>query len=138
MYRNTLLLLVLIFTPKVVYSSERCSTSGIDWPDELVVGSKPLKLNGIGSRTKWVWDVYSAALYLPEQEKDPNKIFAMDGAKRIAVKFLYDVPAEKLVEGWRDGFELNHNAEQLLELADNLERSYALLQDMEAGDQILL
>ena len=58
--------------------------------------------------------VYVGALYLTRKKTTVAQILSDPGAKRIVMNFLYkEVSAEKLVDGWNEGFESNNSAEEL-------------------------
>ena len=66
-------------------------------------------------------------------------IIQSNSAKRIALHFIYEeVSAEKLIEGWTDGFRENHNAEEFKQLEQRLKHSYRFFENMHAGDTIFI
>lgn len=118
-----------------------CSDAGLALPPTVQLGRErgaELVLNGVGSRTKYLWDVYVAALYLPVHSAEPKEILVMPGPKRIWLHFVRDVSAAKLREGWRDGFVRNNAPEALAALEARLDASYGLFRDVRAGQQIAL
>ncbi len=131
------LLTGLLLTPSV---QAKCTSAAIHLPETVTLQgySTPALLNGFGIRTKLVWDIYVAALYLPEPSQDPDAILAMDGPRRLSIYFAHDVPKEKLVEGWQDGFVKNNTPDALEKLQQRLDESYEYLTDMVEGDVIYL
>jgi hypothetical protein len=129
--------LVLAIMPAAVNATH---LSGIDIPEHIEIAPHlKLRLNGAGIRTKFIYDIYVAALYLEQTTSDRNEILQATGAKRIALHFVYgEVRAEKLVEGWNDGFRLNNNHVQLGRLQQRLDRSIAYFETMHSGDTIYL
>ncbi|MFW2374132.1 MAG: chalcone isomerase family protein [Gammaproteobacteria bacterium] len=98
-----------------------------------------LTLNGAGIRKKYFIDIYIAALYLETPTKDLNKILYSNNRIRISLFFLYDtVSAEKLREGWLDGFIDNNAPYHLATMQTRLNRSLGLLQTMHSGDRLYL
>lgn len=114
--------------------------AGIELPDNIRMGPHTiLKLNGAGVRKKLFYTIYVGALYLQQPSSDSDEILHSKRARRIALHFVYDeVSAEKLIEGWNDGFVNNLSAAQLQQVRERLHRSYAFFQTMHAGDSIYL
>lgn len=115
-----------------------CSKGETELPNQVQLQgyTQPAILNGFGARTKLVWDVYYTALYLPQLTTDSSEALSMPGPIRITLTFAHDVPAEKLVEGWQDGFNHNNSEAELAGLKDRLESSYSYFTDMKVGDSI--
>lgn len=119
-------------------SNAQCSHGGFKIPPSVHLKGyqNPALLNGFGARTKLLWDVYITALYLPTKTQDPETVLMLDGPKRLSIYFSHDVPKEKLIEGWQDGFVNNNSTEQLDKLQQRLDDSYTYLRDMVVGDVI--
>lgn len=131
------LVLIIISIIPFTASAKSCSNGNIHFTKTVhSTNHQLLHLNGTGSREKFFFDVYIAALYLPETDTSPEKIFKMPGEKQIQLHFLRGVSAEKLREGWRDGFVLNHTEEELISLQERLNYSYQLFTAMKSGDVI--
>ena len=113
---------------------------GVQVPDTArLADGTALVLNGAGTRTKFVFDVYVGALYLPAKTTDAAAVLAAPVPNRVLMHFVYDeVDAESLREAWTDGFEANHTAEQLEALRPRLERFNALFTGAVEGDRFTL
>ena len=100
--------------------------SGVFVDDEFESESGTrLVLNGIGLREKFWVDVYVGSLYLPEKSSDVTEILSQPGPWRVQLDFIYkEVSQDKLLEGWREGFENNQSGETLKKLGDRIERFY--------------
>ena len=108
---------------------------------KVIIGGEKneLKLNGVGMRTKFFFDIYVGALYLKRAENTSEGVLSQNAPKRLAMHFVYDeVPAEKLVAGWNEGFESNLSDEQLVSLAEQINTFNAMFETVRAGDEILL
>ncbi|MBI4703386.1 MAG: chalcone isomerase family protein [Deltaproteobacteria bacterium] len=83
--------------------------AGVSFPDTEKVGSRVLVVNGLGVRevTFLGIDVYVAALYLPAKTTEPSRILDADAEKKIVMHFVRDVPREKIVEAFSQGFANN-------------------------------
>lgn len=107
-------------------------------PDTSPLHSQPdaLVLNGYGTRTKLLWDVYLTALYLPYKSNDAAEILTMSGPQRISLYFLREVPKDKLIEGWLDGFNLNQTEAQMATFESRLETASEHFRTMQEGEII--
>ncbi len=115
--------------------------NGLKFPDKVTLGgtNTELQLNGIGMRTKFVFDIYIGALYTKSPAKGRTEVQAQEGPKRVLMHFLYDeVGVEKLTDGWTEGFEENQTDEQFKKLSERLEKFNAMFITVHAGDVVLL
>lgn len=113
--------------------------SGVNLPDQINLAGQALHLNGAGIRTKFVFDIYIGALYLPQKTKDIQQALTMPGPKRVLMHFLYDeVEKEKLTDGWNTGFENNLSDKDFAALKSRLQDFNNLFVTAGNGDQIIL
>ena len=71
--------------------------AGVSLPNSTVVNGQNLKLNGIGLREKFWFDIYVAGLYLPTYTQNAQQVIYQDTPKKIALEFIYrNVPKEKM------------------------------------------
>ena len=75
-------------------------------PNAEVRGAK-LQLNGAGIRYKAVFQVYSAALYLPRKASTPEDVLGMHGSKRVALTMLREIDSSELGKLFSRGMEDN-------------------------------
>src|SRR5436853_7308939 len=66
---------------------------GVRLDDRIQAGGEELQLNGIALRTRMLFNVYVAGLYLRQKTSDAGAALAMAGAKRITLAMLRDVDA---------------------------------------------
>ncbi len=112
---------------------------GVTMPDEVTVDGTPLRLNGMGLRTYSFLrvQIYVAALYLEHRSDDGEEVIRSPGKKRIEVRFLRDVDAERGRQAWRDGFAANCRLPCRLDPAD-VDRFLAEVQPVRRGDTATL
>ena len=72
-----------------------------------------LQLNGAGVRTRAIFDVYVAALYVPQKSSDAAALLAQKGARRMTITMLRNVDADTFAEALNDGLRKNHTEAQL-------------------------
>ncbi len=129
-------LLLLFFLPIGVYARD---VAGVTVAEQITLVGTPLKLNGAGIRSKFFFDIYVGALYLPEKTQDAETAINMPGPKRVLMHFLYkEVSREKLIDGWNDGFKDNHSRKQFKALEPKLDAFNQLFITVKRGDQITL
>lgn len=115
--------------------------SGVSVPKQVIVeGIEPaLVLNGAGIRTKFFFKIYVAALYLPVVQGDALKILKELPANRMSMNIVYDeLPREKLINAWIDGFENNIDEATFSELKPHLMQFNQMFKDLHRGDVVLL
>jgi hypothetical protein len=79
--------------------------AGAETPASLKLGDVELKLNGAGSRSKYLMQMYEAGLYLAEPNADAKAIIAADAPMALRIEVTSGlVTQEKLVESLNEGF----------------------------------
>jgi hypothetical protein len=130
--------LFLLFMVGVQTISAR-EIAGVAVPESVSIKNKALVLNGAGIRKKLFIKIYVGGLYLPAKSTSVSEILADPGAKRIFMSFLYkEVSAERLVEGWNEGFAGNNTEEEQKVLQDRIKQFNALFTPVHKGDEIRL
>ena len=76
------------------------------------MGGKELVLNGAGIRTKVVFKVYVASLYLPAKAGDLAGVLAAK-PRRVQLNLLRDLSADDLAGALADGIKETSSAEQV-------------------------
>jgi len=105
--------------------------------DKATVAGEALVLNGVGVRNKFFFDIYIGALYLPAKTKSATEAVTGKGNKRVLMHILYDeVPRDKLISGWSEGFEKN-SRKNLSALQARLNQFNNFFQDMKQGDTVV-
>ncbi|MBV8032388.1 MAG: chalcone isomerase family protein [Betaproteobacteria bacterium] len=87
----------LFFAAAVLFAAglNAAEIEGVRLDDSVTSAGQALALNGFGLRTRIVFKVYVAALYLPAKTQDANAAIAMPGAKRMTMVMLRDVGADQ-------------------------------------------
>jgi len=113
----------------------------VSLPDNITIEGTDtaLVLNGMGYRTKFVFNVYVGALYTESKVKSNDELKALKGPKRVVMHIVYDeVSHDKMAAAWDEGFEDNNSEEQLKKLQSRLTTFIAYFPDLKAGDIVLL
>ncbi len=75
-------------------------------PPSINVAGKPLVLNGVGSRTKFIITVYHAGLYLQKKSKDAKSIVAANQPMAVRLKIISGFAnSKKVTHGINTGFK---------------------------------
>lgn len=96
--------------------------AGVEFADAVDVAGRPLRLNGVGLRKKFIIKVYAGGLYLEAPSQDPAAIVAADAPKRVRMVFLRSVTRAQVMDAYREGFEKNSGGPGLKELVTKLDR----------------
>jgi len=85
---------------------------GVKLDDKVSMGAQELVLNGAGVRTRVVFKVYVASLYLPQKAADLAGVLAK-GPRRIQLNLLRTLSADQLVDALNEGLVENNTAAEL-------------------------
>lgn len=111
--------------------------AGVQVLDKVEVGGQMLQLNGAGVRTKFFFDIYVGALYLPHPSSQAGAVLATPNPARVSMDILYSaVDKEKLVKGWNAGFKKNQSKASFAALKNRLDAFNAMFSDVRKGDHL--
>lgn len=128
------LLMIALLLPATLSALEY---QGMDVPDTAQVGDQALQLNGVGMRTKFIFDVYAGALYLPHSVSQAKDVLDADGNKRVELRIVLDeLSKEKMVNAFVEAIENNVSDEKFLSMKTTIDAFSASLNASKAGDII--
>jgi hypothetical protein len=104
------LLAVAMLACAVSRGALAAEVSGIRFDDSARVGGKELTLNGVGLRTKFVFKVYAAGLYLPEKKNSVADIMKLEGPRRVTLVIMRDISSEDFGQAFMTGLTNNSGA----------------------------
>src|SRR6476646_6538039 len=113
------------------------AVAGVNMPPTANVEGKTLHLNGAGLRTKVVFKVYVAGLYLETPSKDAAAVISSDQVKQMELALLRSLDHSKITEAITEGFEKNSKI-QLAGVKARLDRLNSMIPNVEKGDRITL
>ncbi|MEO5702151.1 MAG: chalcone isomerase family protein [Casimicrobiaceae bacterium] len=102
---------VLLFALESV-TAHAAEVAGARLDDRVTLGGKELVLNGAGVRTRAIFKVYVAGLYLPERASDTAAALAAP-VRRVQLDLLRTLSAEQLVDALNDGLKENNTEAEL-------------------------
>lgn len=101
--------------------------------------SVSLQLNGMGYRTKFIFDVYILGFYTEARVNSRDAVQALTGPKRIIMHMVREeVSREKMANALREGFEENSSDEQLAKLNARIQTFTDYFPDLKKDDVIIL
>ncbi len=139
--RAFLLAVPFLFGALVPGSASAAELEGVQLADRVQAGKAELQLNGLGLRTRFVFNVYVAGLYLPEKTQNADAAIAMRGPKRMTLVMLRDVDADTFGEALLMSLRNNVAPEELAVLkpqVDDLMGRIAAIGETRKGDVIEL
>lgn len=113
--------------------------NGVKLDDTVRVANQELKLNGAGVRTRAVFKVYVAGLYLPEKKKTVPEILASNGPRRVHMVLLREVNSEDLGQAFMDGLNANSDKAEKAKFVNQTVKMgeiFASIPSLKAGDSI--
>lgn len=97
---------VLITFLVLPFSSGALELGGIKMPEQLQAGETSLNLNGAGIRSKFVFDLYVAGLYLKSDSSDAAAIIQSAAPMAIRLHIISPkITSEKMSKATKKGFE---------------------------------
>lgn len=112
---------------------------GVKLEPTAQVEGAALQLNGAGLRTRAIFKVYVAGLYVPQKSADAAMLLAQKGPRRIAITMLRSVDADSFSGALNDGLRANHTEAQVAALKpqiDTLNASLKAVGEAKKGDVI--
>jgi hypothetical protein len=93
---------------------------GVKLDDKVSMGAQELVLNGAGVRTRVVFKVYVASLYLPQKATDLAGVLSKS-PRRIQLNILRTLSGDQLVDALNEGLAENNTAAELAAVKPQVE-----------------
>lgn len=119
--------------------AQAVEVEGVKFDPTVQVGGQPLQLNGAGVRTRLMFKVYAAGLYVPQKSNSAATLLSQKGPRRVAIGMLRNVDADTFVGALNDGLKANLSAEQLAGFKpqiDALNATFKEIGEARKGDRI--
>lgn len=110
--------------------AQTVEVEGVKLEPSVQVAGTPLQLNGAGVRTRAIFKVYVAGLYVPQKSKDAAALLAQKGPRRMAITMVRDVDAESFAGALNDGLRNNHSEAELASFKSQIEALNANLKSI--------
>jgi len=129
------LLMIAVFALTTAVAAA-ADLAGVRLSDTMNVGNTQLMLNGIALRTKYMFKIYVAGLYLARPSTNAAEIVETDAPKALVMQFVHDIKRDTMVEAYREGFA-NNAAGLLAKHQADVDRFLAFLPAVKEGDRLL-
>jgi hypothetical protein len=116
-------------------TAQAASLAGVTLSDQTTVDGQSLALNGLALRSKAVFKVYVAGLYLPAEQADAAAILGADAPRQMVMHFVRSVGADKVNEGWSEGLAANTPGAGA-DLKAAFDQLMKAMEDVEEGDRL--
>jgi hypothetical protein len=130
-----------IFAAAPSFAFAAVDVAGVKFDDTTTVAGQQLKLNGAGIRTKVIFKVYAAGLYLTEKKSTVPDVLAVAGPRRVAITMLREVSSEDFGKAFTDGINANTSKEERNKILPQIMKFgevFAQTPTLKKGDQLSL
>ncbi|WP_373989780.1 chalcone isomerase family protein [Duganella sp. BuS-21] len=138
---RTLLAAAMLAALPVMPAFAAVDVAGVKYDDSITVGGQQLKLNGAGVRTKVIFKVYAAGLYLSEKKTTVPDVLAVPGPRRVAITMLREVPSDDFGKAFMEGLNANTSKEERNKILPQIMKFgevFAQTPALKKGDQLSL
>jgi hypothetical protein len=87
--------------------AQTVEVEGVKFEPTVQVGGTALQLNGAGVRTRAIFKVYAAGLYVPQKANTSAALLAQKGPRRMVIAMLRNVDADSFSGALNDGLKAN-------------------------------
>ncbi len=140
-FLNSLVAGVVLATGLHLPAFASIEVAGVKFDDSVTVAGKELKLNGAGLRTKVIFKVYAAGLYLAEKKTTVPDVLATSGPRRVSITMLREVSSDEFGKSFMEGLSSNTDKferTRILPQTMKFGEVFAQIQTLKKGDQMLL
>jgi hypothetical protein len=113
---------------------------GVKLDDSTSLGGHPVVLNGAGIRTRVVFKVYVASLYLPAKVTELSGVLAK-APRRIQMNLLRTLAADQLVDALNDGLKETNSEAEMAAVKSQTDQLMAIMKtfnEVKEGDVVTL
>lgn len=132
-------IVVSAFATAGVVAAQPVEREGVKLEPTAQVGNATLQLNGAGVRTRAIFKVYVAGLYVPQKSNSPAALLAQKGPRRMALTMLRNLDADSFAGALNDGLRNNHTEAQMAAFKPQIEGLNAALKavdEVKKGDAV--
>jgi long-chain acyl-CoA synthetase len=102
---------------------------GVKVPDKAAVGGQELVLNGAGVRSRVMFKVYVASLYVPAKATDLNAVLSK-APRRIQMNLLRTLAPDQLVDALNDGLKENNSEAELAAVKGQTDQLMSIMRSL--------
>jgi len=139
MKKSLCILLLSLLGSLALPAAMASELAGITLEDKIRLDNQDLYLNGAGVRSKAIFQVFVAALYLSEKKTQAAEVLALSTAKRMQIIMLRDISAERFGQNFMEGLKHNVSKEQKSKIIDQMIRlgeMFSKVPEFRKGDKL--
>ena len=131
-------LILIAWSPLVYGKDTKVDGADVKYPDRVEQDGTTLRLTGTGLRKKFIFNVYTVASYVAEDEKpsSASALAALDAPKRLHIVMERGVDGKTMGEAFRDAIKKNYDLGPLTAQVKQLE-DYLRSKKAEEDDNII-
>jgi len=137
MFRKIALIMVVMSLLSPGFYLGAKTLKGVTFEDSVSINGTQTALNGMAVRTKFIFKVYVAGLYVQQKDSNPNNILKKDEIRRGVMHFLRDVEKGKISEAWQDALKAN-TPNYSPELKKQFDTLCSWMEDIKDGERIVM
>lgn len=121
--------------------AQAVEVNGVKFDDTAKVAGKELVLNGAGIRTKVIFKVYAAGLYLGEKKTTVADVLRQEGPRRMTLVMMRDVSSNDFGDAFMKGINDNTDATEKAKYAGQIAKfgeMFGSLPGVKKGDVLHL
>ena len=122
-------------------SAQAVEIEGVKLEPTVQVGGAALVLNGAGIRTRAIFKVYVAGVYVPQKANNAAALLAQKGPRRVSITMLRNVDADTFSGALSEGLQKNLSEAQFAGFKaqiDTLSGNFKAAGEAKKGDVIHL
>jgi len=100
---------------------------GVRLEDQIRVDGQALQLNGFALRTRFIFKVYVAGLYLPAKTTTAQAAIESRSAKRILLVMMRDATADQFVDSVDTAMRANNSEAQIAAVKTQIDELFAMI-----------
>jgi long-chain acyl-CoA synthetase len=131
---------LLTFAALFAGAALAADVGGVKLDDRTTLGGQDVVLNGAGIRTRAIFKVYVASLYVPAKAGDLAGVLAK-GPRRIQMNLLRNLSADQLVDALNEGLKENNSEAEMAAVKPQAEQLTSIMKgfgDVKEGNVVTL
>ncbi len=129
----------LILACALAPAAAAVDVAGVKYEESLKVAGKDLLLNGAGVRTKVIFKVYAAGLYLQAKANTVDAVLKSDGPRRMRLVMMRDITSDDFGSAFMTGLNNNVSNEDKSKIITQISKygeMFAQLDAIKKGDTL--
>lgn len=118
-------------------TAQNVTVSGASFPTKFKISDKVVEYNGAGLRQKYFFNLYVAALYVPERTSNAQTIIDQNQESAIRIKIISNkVTRDKFVETVKEGFATSSEGKASAKEIEDFMKIFNV--EFKDGDEVIL